>query len=104
LLKIAREIPLSPVHHLSVRASVLDIGLYRRANIARPGRKMKTVVSLAAFAVGALSQAMFEPADFNITEALLKNGVNASAIPELASFAERSLSSGCSAAVSPYTC
>ncbi|RYO28564.1 hypothetical protein AA0113_g10790 [Alternaria arborescens] len=59
---------------------------------------MKTVVSLAAFAVGALSQATFEPADFNITEALLKNGVNISAIPELASFAERSLSSGCSAA------
>ncbi|KAH8640510.1 FAD-binding domain-containing protein [Alternaria alternata] len=60
---------------------------------------MKTVVSLAAFAVGALSQATFEPADFNITEALLKNGVNVSAIPELASFAERSLSSGCSAAL-----
>ncbi|CAG5161870.1 uncharacterized protein ALTATR162_LOCUS6113 [Alternaria atra] len=59
---------------------------------------MKTFVSFAAFTAGAISQATFEPADFNVTEALLKNGVNVSAIPELASFAERSLSSGCSAA------
>jgi hypothetical protein len=63
---------------------------------------MKTFVSLAAFAAGALSQATFEPSDFNITEALLRNGVDASAIPDLAPFVERSLSSGCSAAVSPW--
>jgi len=61
---------------------------------------MRTFASIAAFTAGALSQATFEPTDFNITEALLNNGVNASAIPDLAPFVERSSSSGCSAAVS----
>lgn len=60
---------------------------------------MKVLFTFAAFAAGALSQNSFEPADFNITDALLDNGVNVSAIPELAPLAERSLSSGCSIAV-----
>jgi hypothetical protein len=59
---------------------------------------MKTL-ALVALAAGALSQ-VFEPTDFNITEALLDNGVNVSAIPDLAPLAERSILSGCSAAVS----
>ncbi|KAI4690216.1 uncharacterized protein J4E84_004400 [Alternaria hordeiaustralica] len=59
---------------------------------------MRYAVSFAALVAGAVSQATFEPADFNVTEALLDNGVNVSAIPELAPLAERSLLSGCSIA------
>ncbi|KAH7066736.1 hypothetical protein BKA63DRAFT_126814 [Paraphoma chrysanthemicola] len=40
----------------------------------------------------------FEPADFNITEALLENGVNVSAIPNLTQLASRSPLSGCATA------
>jgi hypothetical protein len=58
---------------------------------------MKDLV-LAALVAGVASQ-VFEPADFNITGALLANGVNISAIPDLASLAERSPSNSCSAAV-----
>jgi hypothetical protein len=60
---------------------------------------MKSIVSFVAFAVGVASQAIFEPSDFNITKALLNNGVNVSAIPQLVPFVERSLLSGCSVAV-----
>lgn len=61
---------------------------------------MKYAVSSAALVAGVVSQATFEPADFNVTEALLKNGVDVSALPELAPLAERSLLDGCSIAVS----
>jgi hypothetical protein len=61
---------------------------------------MKNLVPLAALVAGAASQSTFEPSDFNITEALLDNGVNVSALPDLAPLAERSSTSGCSAAVS----
>ena len=61
---------------------------------------MQTFLSFAALTVGALSQAAIEPQDFNVTEALLNNGVDMSALPELTPFMERSLLSGCSAAVS----
>jgi hypothetical protein len=44
----------------------------------------------------------FEAPDFNITEALLANGINVSALPELAPLVERTLTSGCSIAVSIY--
>jgi hypothetical protein len=99
-----QQIPAFPVHCLFYCVRVLSIGLHRRTSLSLglEGR-MKTFVSLAAFTAGALSQATFEPADFNITEALLKNGVDVSAIPQLAPLAERSLSSGCLAAVSTYT-
>ena len=60
---------------------------------------MKTAITILASAACALSQS-FEPADFDVTEALLQNGVKASALPELASVAERSALNGCTAAVS----
>lgn len=64
---------------------------------------MKSFVSVAAFLAGALAQRTFEPADFNVTDALLENGVDISAIPELAELAgnlqERSLINGCTIAV-----
>ena len=53
---------------------------------------------LAGLAAGAKGQA-FEPADFNVTEALIEQGVNLSALPELASLAERSSNSACQIAV-----
>ncbi|KAK8006058.1 hypothetical protein PG991_012355 [Apiospora marii] len=49
---------------------------------------------LAALAVGAKSQT-FEPANFNVTQALIGQGVNLSALPELASLAGRSSNSAC---------
>ena len=52
-----------------------------------------TLASLVA------SQA-FEAADFNVTEALLDQGVNVSALPELASLVERSSNLACNIAVS----
>jgi hypothetical protein len=63
---------------------------------------MKGFVPLVAFAAGVLSQTTFEPSNFNVTEALLDNGVNISAIPQLAPFVEKSLLSGCSVAVRYY--
>jgi hypothetical protein len=63
----------------------------------------KALFGMTIFAIGAVSQSNFEPANFNTTEALLKNGVNASAIPDLALFVERSSSNRCSAAVSHRT-
>jgi hypothetical protein len=58
-------------------------------------------VAFGAFAVaaGVTAQDVFEPVDFNVTEALIDNGVNVSAIPELAGLAVRSLLKGCSIAV-----
>jgi uncharacterized MnhB-related membrane protein len=53
-----------------------------------------------AVAAGVLAQDAFEAPDFNVTEALIGNGVNVSAIPELAGLVVRSSLSGCSIAVS----
>jgi hypothetical protein len=53
---------------------------------------------------GVFAQEVFESTDFNVTEALLKNGVDVSAIPELSGLSTRSLSSSCSIAVSPCSC
>ncbi|KAI4650521.1 hypothetical protein J4E93_002877 [Alternaria ventricosa] len=62
---------------------------------------MKTFLSLGAIVAAVSAQnGIFEPADFNITEALISNGVNVSAIPELSGLVERSASSGCSIACS----
>ena len=62
---------------------------------------------IAAIACGTLAatarvsaQDTFEAPDFNVTEALIQNGVNVSAMPELAQLATRSSLSGCSVAVS----
>ncbi|CAN9152973.1 unnamed protein product [Alternaria alternata] len=57
-------------------------------------------LSLSALAVAARAstQDVFEPADFNVTEALMNDGVDVSAIPELAGLVVRSSSKGCSIA------
>ncbi|KAI8933444.1 hypothetical protein NX059_010058 [Plenodomus lindquistii] len=63
---------------------------------------MKAVI----FLLGALTTAVFpqngvfESADFNVTEALIGNGVNVSAIPQLAGLVDRTSLSGCSIACS----
>jgi hypothetical protein len=63
---------------------------------------MKTVLSLGALVAAVSAQTgAFEPADFNITAALIANGVNVSAIPQLSGLVERSSLSACSIAVSP---
>jgi hypothetical protein len=62
--------------------------------------KASFLTVLGAVAVKAVTQDGFEPSDFNVTEALIANGVNVSALPELAALNEkRSLSSPCTAAV-----
>ena len=62
--------------------------------------RMKTVLSLGALVAAVAAQTgVFEPADFNVTEALIANGVNVSAIPQLSGLAERTLLGGCSIAV-----
>ena len=64
--------------------------------------RISTVVPVLAWdwVAGASAQTgEFEAPDFNITEALLANGVNVSALPELAPLVERTLSSGCAIAV-----
>lgn len=62
--------------------------------------KASIPASFGALAACAASQNAFEPSDFNVTEALIANGVNVSALPDLAAFNEkRSLSSPCTAAV-----
>lgn len=60
---------------------------------------MKSIVSLVALVAVATSQGTFEPADFNIAEALRDNGVDVSALPDLAPLVDRSLVSSCAAAV-----
>jgi hypothetical protein len=63
--------------------------------------KTSLITSLGAFALSATAQDVFEPSDFNVLEALVTNGVNVSALPDLAALTEkRSLSSPCAAAVS----
>jgi hypothetical protein len=62
--------------------------------------KGRSLLSLAAIVGGVFSQDAFEPSDFNVTEALIANGVDVSALPELANLTEkRSLFSPCATAV-----
>ena len=56
-------------------------------------------VCALAVAAGASTQDVFEPAGFNVTEALIDNGINVSTIPDLAGLAARSSLKGCSIAV-----
>ncbi|KAI4954620.1 hypothetical protein J4E86_005930 [Alternaria arbusti] len=58
----------------------------------------KVMCGTLAVMVGASAQDTFEAPDFNVTEALIQNGVNVSAMPELAGLAIRSSLSGCSIA------
>lgn len=60
--------------------------------------KLIGVAALGALTAGVWADS-FEPADFNVTEALLDTGLNVSAIPGLAGLAERSFLSACSIAV-----
>jgi hypothetical protein len=53
---------------------------------------------LSVAAAGALPDA-FEPADFNVTEALFANGIDISTIPGLGDLTQRSSNSGCAIAV-----
>lgn len=63
--------------------------------------RMKVIFQLSALAAFVSAQTgIFEPVGFNVTKALISNGVNVSAIPELAALTERSLLSECSIAVS----
>jgi hypothetical protein len=58
------------------------------------------IISLGFFPIGLLAQNAFEPPDFDITAALLQNGVDVSTIPSLAGLSKRTTSSGgCSIAV-----
>ena len=66
--------------------------------------QMNTFHLLGALVAAVSSQTgVFEPADFNVTEALIANGVNVSAIPQLSALVERTFLSGCSIAVSPLS-
>ncbi|OAG13723.1 FAD-binding domain-containing protein [Alternaria alternata] len=58
----------------------------------------KITSGILAVSVGVSAQDTFEAPDFNVTDALISNGVNVSAIPELANLVARSSSSGCSIA------
>ncbi|OAL04330.1 FAD-binding domain-containing protein [Phaeosphaeriaceae sp. SRC1lsM3a] len=61
--------------------------------------RISTFIPAAACIAGVSAQTgEFETPTFNITEALLANGINVSALPELAPLVERTLSSGCSIA------
>lgn len=65
---------------------------------------MKGFKIIAAFvfvvATLAAAQEPFEPLDFNVTEALFENGIDVTAIPDLAGLVIRSSLQGCSIAVS----
>jgi hypothetical protein len=66
---------------------------------------MKNTLSLSALVAAVSAQTgAFEPADFNVTAALIANGVNVSAIPQLSGLVERSSLSACSVAVSHLLC
>lgn len=62
---------------------------------------MKTLnlIALAGSVMSCSAQDSFENADFNVTEALLKQGVDVSTLPELAGLATRSSDQACSIAV-----
>ena len=61
-----------------------------------------TIVPAVALAAGVRAQTgECEAPDFNVTEALIANGINVSALPELGPLVERSTFNGCSIAVSP---
>lgn len=61
---------------------------------------MRSFIPLGAFVASVTAQTgAFEPADFNVTEALIANGVNVSAVPQFSGLVERTALSGCSIAV-----
>jgi hypothetical protein len=62
--------------------------------------RLVQAIILSLLPVSSLARDAFEPADFNVTEALLNNGVNMSTIAELANFHDRDITGSCSIAVS----
>jgi hypothetical protein len=58
--------------------------------------------ALAIHVVGVIAQDIFEPEEFNITKALIQNGVNVSATPVLSDLAVQSSLEGCPIAVSRF--
>lgn len=62
--------------------------------------KFQSTLPLVALTSSAFAQDVFEPSDFNVTEALIANGVDVAALPELTNLTEkRSLFSPCAVAV-----
>ncbi|CAI9628457.1 unnamed protein product [Alternaria burnsii] len=62
---------------------------------------MRSFLALVAFVAFVSAQTgVFEPADFNVTKALIANGINVSAIPQLSGLVERTSLSSCSIACS----
>ena len=66
--------------------------------------KLFSVAAIAALTASSVAQDSFETPDFNVTEALVEQGVNLTALPELAGLAERSSDLACSIAVSATYC
>lgn len=65
--------------------------------------RSRSILSLAAIAGNTLAQEVFEPSDFNVTEALIASGVDVSVLPGLANLTEkRSLSNPCAIAVGGF--
>ncbi|KAG9192583.1 hypothetical protein G6011_11317 [Alternaria panax] len=62
--------------------------------------RLSKTITLSFFPIILLAQKPFEPSNFNVTAALLGNGVDISAIPSLADVSKRTSSSGCSIACS----
>ncbi|KAF1847683.1 FAD-binding domain-containing protein [Cucurbitaria berberidis CBS 394.84] len=60
--------------------------------------RISPIATLGFTPAGIWAQDVFEPPNFNVTQALLDHGVNVSVIPDVAGLAGRSLSSGCSLA------
>jgi hypothetical protein len=65
--------------------------------------KLLSLAAIAALTASCVAQDSFEAPDFNVTEALLEQGVNVSALPGLAGLVERSSNLACSVAVSPFS-
>lgn len=73
------------------------------SHLASVTMRVSYSLAFSAFTIittGIIAQEIFEPANFNVTEALIGNGVNVSAIPELSNLVVQSSLKRCSIAVS----
>jgi hypothetical protein len=64
--------------------------------------RVSSILSLGFMPAGIIAQDVFEPADFNVTEALLANGIDVSALPGLPDPKARTAVDSCSITVSDY--
>jgi len=62
--------------------------------------RVSSVALFGSLSAATIAQDVIEPADFNVTQALLENGVDPSDLPDVTALTKRSLFSGCSLAVS----